>query len=516
MTFWQRIQSSAGMSGQYHWVLVGLLLSTFLLGAVVPTARKRLRATVLLFIGSLLALHISAWMLHQGVLDETAAGYRYLHFGSQLLLAIGVINLASVLLFRVLLAPTGMQPPPILRDTLLGLSYVVVAITLLGRHGVDLTGIVATSAVVTAVIGFSLQDTLGNVMGGVALQMERSIGVGDWVRIGDTEGLVREIRWRQTSIETRNWDTVVIPNSMLMKSQVTVLGRRSGKPLLHRMWVEFNVDFRYSPVDVIDAVERALQAEPIADVASDPPPNCILKEFRESYGQYAVRYWLKDFAKDAPTSSEVRTRIFVALQRSGMNLSIPAQTVFMTMESRQRKLRKQEEERARRASALKGVAVFEPLTEPERLQLADRLTVAPFRRGEVITRQGNEAHFLYIIIKGEAEVRVATPDGAGRVVSTLRAGQVFGEMGLLTGAPRNATVTAVADTVCYRLDKDVFKDVLDRRPEIAEAISHLLARRKVELDALTQGIDAESMRQRTPAVQRDLLQNIRRFFMLDA
>ena len=112
-------------------------------------------------------------------------------------------------------------------------------------------------------------------------------------------------------------------------------------------------------------------------------------------------------------------------------------------------------------------------------------------------------------------VWVATPDGIGRVVSKLGAGQVFGEMGLLTGAPRNATVTALSDTVCYRVDKEVFRDVLERRPEIAEAISHLLARRKVELDALTQGLDAEAARQRTPAVQRDLLQSIRRFFMLD-
>lgn len=515
MGYWQQVQSAAGMSGRYHWVLLGLIVSTFLLGAVAPLARQRLRATVLIFVGSLAGMLACGWMLYGGLSEETAAGYRYVHFASQLLLGIGVVNLASVLLFRVLLTPAGLQPPPILRDTILAVCYVMVCLTLLGRHGVNLAGIVATSAVVTAVIGFSLQDTLGNVMGGVALQMERSIGVGDWVRLGETEGVVREIRWRQTSIETRNWDTVVIPNSVLMKSQVTVLGRRVGKPLLHRMWVEFNVDYRHAPVDVIDAVERALQAEPIADVATDPPPNCILKEFRDSYGQYAVRYWLKDFARDTPTSSEVRTRIFVALQRAGMSLSIPAQTVFLTMESRQRKLRKQEEERARRAASLKGVAVFQPLTDAERLELAERLTVAPFRRGEVITRQGNEAHYLYIVIKGDAEVRVATPDGIGKVVSKLGAGQVFGEMGLLTGAPRTATVTALTDTVCYRLDKEVFKDVLMRRPAIAEEMSHLLAKRKVELDALTQGIDAEAMRHRTPAVQRDLLQSIRRFFMLD-
>ena len=153
-------------------------------------------------------------------------------------------------------------------------------------------------------------------MGGVALQLERSVAVGDWVRVGEVEGLVREIRWRQTSIETRNWDTVVIPNSLLMKSQVTVLGRREGKPRLHRMWVYFNVDYRHAPAEVIDAVEQALRADAIPDVAADPPPNCILNDFKESYGSYAVRYWLTDFASDDPTSSEVRARIFAALQRA--------------------------------------------------------------------------------------------------------------------------------------------------------------------------------------------------------
>jgi small-conductance mechanosensitive channel len=249
MSYWQQVQTAAGMGGHYHWVLIGSLCIGFLLAAIVPVARLRLRVSVFLLVASFIAMLICGLLLHHGVDGLTVSGFRYAHFTSQLLFSIAFINLLSVLLFRVLLAPIHLEPAPILRDTLLGLAYIVVALTLLGRHGVDLSGIVATSAVVTAVIGFSLQDTLGNIMGGVALQMEQSIEVDDWVRIGEVEGLVRQIRWRQTSIETRNWDTVVIPNSVLMKSQVTVLGRREGKPRLHRVWVEFSVDFRHSPVE---------------------------------------------------------------------------------------------------------------------------------------------------------------------------------------------------------------------------------------------------------------------------
>src|SRR5439155_19581692 len=244
-----------------------------------------------------------------------------------------------------------LKPPRIMRDLLLALTYIVVGIGTLSKD-VDITGIVATSAVITAVIGLSFQDTLGNMMGGMALQLERSIGVGDWIRIDGQEGMVKEIRWRHTAIETRNWDTIVIPNSALMKSHVLLLGRRAGQPRQHRQWVYFNVDFRYAPTKVIQAVETALRAEPIVNVASDPRPNCVLMDFKESYSSYAVRYWLTDLALDDPTNSVVRTRIYFALRRANIPLSIPAHALFVTEEEQSRVERKRAENMEDRAAAL--------------------------------------------------------------------------------------------------------------------------------------------------------------------
>jgi small-conductance mechanosensitive channel len=445
--------------------------------------------------------------------DWSASGYRYVHFGSQLLFAMAVINLAGSLLFRVLLPLVRLQPPPILRDTILGLAYIAAALTLLARHGVDLSGIVATSAVVTAVIGFSLQDTLGNIMGGMALQMEQSIAVGDWVRVGEVEGLVREIRWRQTSIETRNWDTVVVPNSSLMKSQVKVLGRRQGKPRLHRMWVEFNIDFRHPPAHVIETVQNALRAESTPNVAADPPPDCILYHFYESYVRYAVRYWLIDFASDDGTNSEMSLRIVAALERAGIGMSIPAQRVFLTMQGETRTRRKHLEEVRRRTAALEHVTLLKPLTDAERAEIAERVLVAPFHRGEIILRQGSEAHYLYILAVGSVEISV-TEEGQSRVITRIDAGEAFGEMGLMTGEPRNATATAVTEVVCYRLDKAGFQDILQRRPEIAETLAGTLAERKAHLEALKRGLHAQALEHTLGGSQADLLHRIRDFFML--
>ena len=352
------------------------------------------------------------------------------------------------------------------------------------------------------------------MMGGMALQLERTIGVGDWIKLDAQEGLVKEIRWRHTSIETRNWDTVVIPNSVLMKSQVTVLGRRQGQPRQHRQWVYFNVDFRYSPAEVIDIVETALRAESIPNVAAGPAPNCVLMDFKESYGSYAVRYWLTDLAVDDPTNSIVRTRIYFALRRANIPLSIPAHTLFVTEEDRSRRELKSAEEVTRRVEALKGVELFHALTEEERRALATRLRVAPFVRGEAMTRQGAEAHWLYLITRGDADVRVSVDGNLSERIATLHAGDFFGEMGMMTGEPRTATVIALSDVECYRVDKDAFHDILQQRPEIAESISEILARRRVELEMAREDLNEEAKRARMRQHQGDLLKRIRNFFSL--
>jgi small-conductance mechanosensitive channel len=515
MSFWQELQIAAGLGGAYHWLVLGFVVAALALSALIPTERRRIRVATLLFLLAVVGFFVAASLLYYGSDADKSTAYRWVRWAALFIQCVAIINLSSVVVFDVLLGAVHLKPPRILRDLLIAFTYIIVAITLLSRSGVDLTGIVATSAVITAVVGFSLQDTLGNVMGGMALQMERTIGVGDWIRVDQQEGQVVEIRWRQTSIETRNWDTVVIPNSVLMKGNVLLLGRRLGAPRQHRQWVYFNVDFRYAPTDVVETVETALRAEPIENVAGEPSPHCLVQDFKESYISYAARYWLTDLALTDPTDSVVRSRIYFALRRAGIPLSIPAQSLFITEDDEHRRQRKRDEEIDQRVEALGQVELFHTLTEEERRALADRLIVAPFVRGEAMTRQGAEAHWLYIMTEGDAEVRVAIDGNLSKKVATLHAGDFFGEMGLMTGEPRTATVVAQTNAECYRLDKKSFQDILQRRPEIAEDISHILARRRVELEGVREGLNEEAKLKRMSRTQGDLLRRIRDFFTLN-
>jgi small-conductance mechanosensitive channel/CRP-like cAMP-binding protein len=511
MNFLSQLQFASGIPAFILAAPVFLVVAIVLI-ALRPAERMRLRAAVLLFLVGVVGLFAIATLAARG-LSITSRFYLWFDWASLFFLWIAFVNVASVLFFDVLLSSLRLSPPRILRDLLLAVAYVIVGITLLSIPHVDITGLVATSAVLTAVIGLSFQDTLGNMMGGMALQMERAISVGDWIRIDNQEGMVKEIRWRHTAVETRNWDTIIFPNSALMKAHVTVLGRRTGQPRQHRQWVYFNVDFRYSPAEVIDTVEKALCVEPIANVATTPAPNCVLMDFKESYCSYAVRYWLTDMAVDDPTNSVVRTRIYFALRRANIPLSIPAQALFVTEEELSREERKRAQEIDKRARALKRVELFESLTDEERQQLASRIRIAPFARGEVMTKQGAEAHWLYIITLGDAEVRFSL-EGKTEHVATLHPGDFFGERGMMTGERRSADVIALTDVECYRVDKDSFQEILHKRPEIAEDISQVLARRRAELEAAREDLTEEAKRARMRDHQGALLQRIRNFFAL--
>ena len=164
-------------------------------------------------------------------------------------------------------------------------------------------------------------------------------------------------------------------------------------------------------------------------------------------------------------------------------------------------------------ASLDAVELFEHLDDAERKALAQAARRTPFGRAEVITRQGAKANWLYVLSKGEVEVRIASPEGDKRV-AVLKAPSFFGEMALMTGQPREATVVALTEVECLRIDKADFQGILQRRPAIAERISEILATRRVELDAAREGFDPEAHSQRLSRENVRILRGIKDFFGL--
>ena len=502
------------------WTLLmlaaALVLMAALIGKFSPPKRKRIKRATILFM-----LYLTTFMLAAILGMVHAEGWsRRVWFLADLFEVLIVIDLVAILLFDLVLFALKIEVANIVHDLALGAAYILAFIGILHRSGVHLSGIIATSAVVTVVLGLSLQATLGNVLGGIALQLDDSIHVNDWLQLSNgQQGKITAIRWRHTVVETRNWDTIIVPNSALLGENIIILGQRQDQPVQHRMWVYFNVDFRYSPEEVINVVEDALQSTPIANVAAFPPPNCICFDFAkqggESMAYYAVRFWLTELAADDPTSSAVRVRIYVALKRAGIPLAVPGQALWVSMDDPQHKQRKLEREIHHRVHTLEQIDVFRQLTSDDRLRLAEGMRPAPFGRGEIITRQDSAAHWLYVLTKGEVEVRVRGEGSVEKLVTRMGSPNVFGEMGVMTGERRTASVVAATEVECYRIDKEVFKAVLRNRPEMVEVISQVMARRRVELAAVREGLDADAKKRRITEERSRLLESIQTFFGLD-
>jgi small-conductance mechanosensitive channel/CRP-like cAMP-binding protein len=508
MTLWHALVVESGED----WVLPlfgGYLFTALFSRIFEPRDRSRM--------GSIAFLVVLQWALvfaAAGLRTTGSDALVHVRLVSLIIGALAAIGMLASITASVT-ARTRFPIPTIVRDVIAAALGLIAIFTIAARMGIDLTSVLATSAIVTAVIGFSLQDTLGNIIGGMALELDSSIQIGDWIKVGDIAGIVREIRWRYTAVETRNWETVIIPNGVLTKSQVTVLGRRAGKPLQWRRWVWFNVDFRSSPTDVISAVNDALRDCHIDNVATEPSPSCILMDLHDSYGRYAVRYWLTNLLLDDPTDSVIRTRIYLALKRVGISPSIPAVAAFVTEESAERKIEKDQARHERLAKALAGIEIFNTLPEDVRRRLADSLRPAPFAAGEIMTRQGAEAHWLYLVVHGEVSVRVSTNGGPPKETRRLRDGSIFGEMSLLTGEPRTATLVALTNVDCLRLDRPIAHEILTQRPEFAERIAELLAQKHYDEQHPKADLDQEARDRQIRASKVDLLERIRQFFGLD-
>jgi CRP-like cAMP-binding protein len=508
------------LNGPFRLLLplsIAIVVVAAIFRATPGAPRRRLRRCVLLF--AFYAVSIAAQQLFDLLGPPFSSTSVPLGHAAQALEVLLIINLGAIGIFDLLFHFARWDYPDIVHELTVGAAYLVAAGWLMHRAGVNLTSIVATSAVVTAVIGLSLQATLGNVVGGLALQLDDSIREGDWIELENkVQGRVCQIRWRHSVIETRDWDTLIVPNSQLLAQTIKVLGKRNGAKSAHRMWIFFGVDFRFPPGQVIHIVNEALQAAPIANVAAEPKAHTILydlaKDHRDSFAYYAVRYWLTDLACDDPTNSLVRERIYAALRRAQIPLALPAATVFLSHDDPEHAERKRARDHAVRLAALHNVELFAQLSEEERGKLADVVRVAPFSAGEVITRQGSTAHWLYILTKGRAEVRLTGAAGEEQKVAELSAPSFFGEMALMTGAPREATVIALSEVECLRVDKDDFKEILARRPEIAKEISTILAQRRVELLAVRDNLDADATKRKMVTERSKILESIRDFFGL--
>jgi small-conductance mechanosensitive channel/CRP-like cAMP-binding protein len=437
------------------------------------------------------------------ILDVTALALLLLSFARS-----GFLLTVHAVVMRRLTRPL----PKIFKDLLQALVYMGVALVVLSSTGVEPGSLLTTSALLTAVIGLSLQDTLGNMFAGLAIQAQRPFDNGDWIQYGNEPGhlgRVIEMNWRAVTVQTLERVEMIIPNSTLADSPLRNFSRPS--PLVRReafVWAAYDVPPHRVRSVILDAVRD------VVGVLPDPPPAVLAREFSERGVQYWVTWFITDFDNREPISAAVRERMWYALQRAGIAIPPPKRHVTLeqvTDESRARQQARQVEARER---ALQHVSFLAHLPADARRRLAEQAEERLYAPNEVIIREGQRGHELFIIERGEVRVVVDRADMSIVELARLGPEAFFGEMSLMTGEPRRATVRAVDECEVIVLRKDALAPLLAANPDLATLISRKLAEREAELD---QRVAAKRRRGDEPSVEERssvLLDRIRKFFHL--
>lgn len=421
------------------------------------------------------------------------------------------IKLLDVLLVDIIVARRRkFLPPTILRD-LVGAVIYLTALLILFKVvlGFDLTPFLATSAVLSVVAGFALQETLANFIAGIVLTVERPFQVGDWVKVGEKVGRVQEMSWRAIRFQIfKEDDYLIIPNGEIAKHEIINFCQPS---LRHGQETTVGVSYPTPP----NTVKRVILDvfKDIPGISEERPPEVKLKQFGDSAIIYLVRWWIEDYDHHDFIADQVHTGIWYAFRREGIQIPFPIRTTYQTQrmitpEDDARTLR---EEQARLLAILRKVDLLASLPPETQEQLAAAVRTRPYEAGKVVIREGEEGDSFFIIARGKADVTVGGPTGVGRSVRTLGPGDYFGEMSLLTGAPRTATVRALEDMELLVVDKAAFREILVANPGVAERLSETISRRQLELQAERAKAPAPEQEQ---AWANQLLGRIRQFFDL--
>jgi len=374
---------------------------------------------------------------------------------------------------------------------------------------VNVTSLIATTTVLTATIGLAFQSTLANMLAGLSIHLEKPLKQGDWIMAGGHEGNVLDITLRSTRMRTIENNEVFIPNSQVLSGAVVNYSLPEQMTIRK---VSVGVSYHVAPNMVRKTVLDVLSE--VSGVHAHPEPMVRVVNYGDFSVNYEIRYAIHEYHRYLEIESEIMSLLWYRFKRDGIEIPFPIQTVHLKEITEESKRAEHEHAVAGTLALMGKVDFLSPLSQDERRKLVETVGVKDYAAGEVTFRQGDAGDSFYIIKKGAVDVIVEKAGGEGVVVATLGPGNFFGEMSLLTGATRTATIRVKEDAEFVVIDRESFRVTLAHNPSIAESLSRILAERQAGLAAQREKLDSATLERRKRDESGQLLHNIREFFGL--
>lgn len=417
-------------------------------------------------------------------------------------LVVATVRFVGYLITKTIYRNAGQAEISSLLKTVLSVIVYIVAFFIIFQSAfpkVELTALFTGSTIVGIVVGLALQDTLGNLFAGLALQADQPFQVGDVVMLpGRGEGVVEAVSWRGVKIRTFQNKLLVVSNSVLGKELIEV----APKDNLNAKLVFFNTLYTHSPAKTIQIVRDAVRQ--VENVSPKMRPVVRIRNLAADGIDWEVKYWLEDYRLQHDTDALIRQRIWYAFQREHIHFAYPTRTLYMEQKPEEVPA---EEVFNTTAERLNNVSIFAPLDDEEIERLANASISRVYAPGEAVVRAGQEGNSMYVITRGTVKVQIPENDYK-KTINTLRENDFFGEMSLLTGEPRSATVIATEESEVLRIDKSGIKPIFESNPRLVEAVSELVEERRL---LLTKTADEAEEAGADPK-KKGVIRSIRKFF----
>jgi small-conductance mechanosensitive channel/CRP-like cAMP-binding protein len=390
------------------------------------------------------------------------------------------------------------------------LAFVVMAFAVMRSlavdFDVDLTTLLVTSSVVSVVVGLALQDTLRNLIAGIALQTDPPFSIGEWVKLGEHEGEVVQFNWRTLAIRTRENNIVVLPNGTVAAADIINYGR-PGPTAAFDIYV--GVAYPHPPGEVKAVLaEAAAEAEGVSPYRS---AGIFVDEYADFAVVYRMRIWIEDWSQRPQVKDAVLRRVWYRLKRHDMVIPFPIRDINLraVREDAERIAQLDREDAIR--SVLRPLSLFSSLRDDQVDELASASTMLSFTSGEALFQQGALGTSLYVLRSGRVRVDVEQPGSAPVTIAQRGPGDFIGEMSLLTGEPRSATVVSEAETEVVIVPSEAVAAILLDDPDVMHGLSEALTERVLERDV--QLAEAAGKAAAHASMKAQLLERMRRFFL---
>lgn len=360
------------------------------------------------------------------------------------------------------------QVPSFQRDLLSILIFTIFALAALRIvFRIDVSSILTTTTVLTAAIAFAMQTTIANIFSGFYVQNDANLRRNTWISIKDHDitGEIVNVGFRYTTLRTLDNRKVMVPNNYIMQNIVLNLGTR-GEGAKTAVHLKVGLGYDLPPEKAIDIMSRILAEE--SHIMKDPKPLVVVHDFLDSSIEYDLKYFLDDYSSSQTTRGSVLKKIWYAITREGHSVPFPHREIITKSPREPFSV-----DDKTVLAVLKRTEILQSLGEEEFRQLSERVHVKVFGTGEVVVRQRDEGDSLFIVRRGLLNVYVDDAE-----VGSLREGEVFGEMSLLTGERRKATVAAASEVHLLEISKEDILPLLRANPDLLEKLSSILAQRE--------------------------------------